>query len=57
MAMATMSSQRLVPVEQGTSPAKIVVGILVFLAVGGGLFWMVRAMMAMLTRGGAGGLD
>lgn len=57
MAMATMSSQRLVPVEQGTSTAKIVMGILLFLAVGGGLFWVARTVMAMLTRGGAGGID
>jgi hypothetical protein len=57
MAMATMSSQRLAPVEEGTSRTKLVLGAALFVVVGGGLFWFVRAVMAVLSRSGAGGLD
>jgi hypothetical protein len=57
MAMATMSSQRLAPSEEGTSRTKVALAIILFLVVGGGLFWVVRTVMATLAQGGAGGLD
>jgi len=57
MAMATMSSQRLAPVEEGTSRTKLILGATLFVVVGGGLFWFVRTVMAVLSRSGAGGLD
>jgi len=57
MAMATMSNQRLAPVEEGTSRTKLILGAVLFVVVGGGLFWFVRTVMTVLARSGSGGLD
>lgn len=57
MAMATMGSQRLAPVEEGTSTTRVVLGALLFIAAGGGLFWVVRTVMTILSSSGAGGIN